>query len=54
MGSVQGPLHIPTSQVPYSWPSVLVDAEPVDTQGQGAKERKGVWDFEERKAIMRK
>ena len=43
MGLVQGPLHIPTSQVPYSWPSVLVDAEPVDTQGQGAKERKGVW-----------
>ena len=50
MGLVPGPLPIPTSadaQVPYSWPSILVDAEPVDTEGQGAKEkgakeRKGV------------
>ena len=57
MGVVPGPLPIPSSadaQVPYSWPSVLVDAEPVDTEGhgakeKGAKERKGVWDFEKGK-----
>ena len=52
MGLVPGPLRMTTSadaQVPYSWPSILVQTEPTDTQGQGAKERKGAWDFEEKK-----